>query len=61
MTDRKLKQYALIGLLVTIQAEQDRLNKPIDKQMKEQVKLNIDTMTNEYNSLVNELNNEKPL
>lgn len=61
MTERELKQYALIGLLVRIKAEQDRLDKPIDNRTKEQIKYKIETMKNDYNSLLDELRNEKPL
>lgn len=61
MTERELKQYALIGLLVRIKAEQDRLDKPIDDKTKEQIKIRIDTMSRDYNTLLDELRNEKPL
>lgn len=61
MTERELKQYALIGLLVRIKAEQDRLDKPIDNRTKEHIKDKIETMKNDYNSLLDELRNEKPL
>ena len=61
MTERELKQYALIGLLVRIKAEQDRLDKPIDDKTKEQIKTRIDIMSRDYNTLVDEFRNEKPL
>ena len=61
MTERELKQYALIGLLVRIKAEQDRLDKPIDDKTKEQIKIRLDPMSRDYNTLLDELRNEKPL
>lgn len=61
MTERELKKYALIGLLIRIKAEQDRLEKPIDNRTKEQIKTSIDTMTSDYNALLDELKDEKPL
>lgn len=53
MTERELKKYALVGLLVQIQAEEKKLNKTATD--KERIKTKVETMKAEYNSLLEEL------
>lgn len=60
MTERELKKFALVGMLRRIQADTDRLKKVKPTEQKERLKQSIDTLTEEYNKLLNELQ-EKPL
>lgn len=55
MTERDLKKYALVGLLVQIQAEEKKLNKTATATDKERRKNKIETMKAEYNILLEEL------
>lgn len=57
MTELELKQYALIGLIVRIRAEQDRLKRITDKTMQNAIKYNINKMTCQYIELRKELIN----
>lgn len=60
MTERELKKFALVGMLRRIQADTDRLKKVKPTEQKERLKQSIDTLTEEYNKLLKELQ-EKPL
>lgn len=55
MTDRELKEYALIGLLVRINADKRQLQKITDIKDRIQVETRIDIMTQYYESLLYEL------
>lgn len=60
MTERELKKFALVGMLRRIQADTDRLKKVKPTEQKERLKQSNDTLTEEYNKLLKELQ-EKPL
>jgi hypothetical protein len=60
MTDRELKKFALVGMLIRIQADTDKLKRVKAEEQKERLKKNIDNLTTEYNNLLKELK-EKPL
>lgn len=53
MTERELKKYALVGLLVQIEAEEKKLNKTATD--KERIKTRIETMKADYFKLLEEL------
>lgn len=55
MTDRELKEYALIGLLVRINADKEQLQKITDIKDRIRVETRIDIMTQYYESLLYEL------
>lgn len=55
MTEKELKKYALIGLLVRITAEEKKYNKAKDENRKQEIKERIDKMKKQYNSIVNEI------
>ena len=55
MTDRELKMYALAGMLIRLQAEQDKLKKAIDESRRKQLQQRIDTITEHYNETLKEL------
>ena len=55
MTDKELKQFALIGLLVRIHAEEKKLEKTTDKDTYIFRKEKLDKMKNDYNNLLAEL------
>lgn len=55
MTERELKKYALVGILVQIQAEEKKLNKTATATDKERINNKIETMRAEYNNLLEEL------
>ena len=55
MTDRELKEYALIGLLVRINADKEQLQKAADIKDKIRIETRIDKMTQYYESLLREL------
>lgn len=60
MTERELKKFALVGMLIRIQADTEKLKKVKPTEEKARLKQSIDTLTEEYNKLLNELQ-EKPL
>lgn len=60
MTEKELKKFALVCMLVRIQADTDKMNKVKSVEQKERLKQSIDNLTTEYNNLLNELK-EKPL
>ena len=60
MTDRELKKFALVGMLIRIQADTDKLKRVKAEEQKERLKQSIDNLTTEYNNLLKELK-EKPL
>jgi hypothetical protein len=55
MTDKELKEFALIGLLVRIDAEKKKLEKTTDKDTYIFRKEKLDKMKNDYNNLLAEL------
>lgn len=55
ITDRELKEYALIGLLVRINAEKEKLTKQTEPKAKVMIETRIDRMTQIYESLLYEL------
>lgn len=55
ITDRELKEYALIGLLVRINAEKEKLTKQTEPKAKTMIEPRIDRMTQIYESLLYEL------
>lgn len=55
MTDRELKMYALAGMLIRLQAEQDKLKKATDESRRKQLQQRIDTITEHYNETLKEL------
>lgn len=55
ITDRELKEYALIGLLVRINAEKEKLTKQTEPKAKVMIVTCIDRMTQIYESLLYEL------
>lgn len=55
MTDRELKEYALIGILVRINADKEQLQKITDIKDRIRVETRIDIMTQYYESLLYEL------
>ncbi len=55
MTDRELKEYALIGLLVRINADKEQLQKITDTTDRIRIETRIDRMTQYYESLLYEL------
>lgn len=57
MTELELKQYALIGLIVRIRAEQDKLKRTTDKTKQNAIKYDINKMTCQYIELRKELIN----
>lgn len=57
MTELELKKYALIGLIVRIRAEQDRLKRTKDKTMQNVIKYDLNKMTCQYIELRKELLN----
>lgn len=61
MTDRELKNYAIIGLLVRIDAEKKKLKKSICISRRKQIKDRIHKMTEQYTEILNELMDKNPL
>ena len=57
MTELELKRYALIGLIVRIRAEQERLQKITDEKIKNGIKYDLNKMLVQYNELRKELLN----
>ena len=55
ITDTELKEYALVGLLVRINAEKELLQKATEQSRKMQIETRIDRMTQIYESLLFEL------
>ena len=55
MTDRELKMYVLAGMLIRLQAEQDKLKKATDESRRKQLQQRIDTITEHYNETLAEL------
>ena len=55
MNERELKKYAMIGLLVRVSAEKERLNKATDENEKKKIQKAIETMETEYNTLLFEI------
>ena len=55
ITDAELKEYALVGLLVRINAEKELLQKATEQSRKMQIETRIDRMTQIYESLLYEL------
>lgn len=55
MTEKELKKYALIGLLVRIKAEEEKYNKAKTETRKQEIKERIDIMKNQFNSIVDEI------
>lgn len=55
MTEKELKKYALIGLLVRITAEEEKYNKAKTETRRQEIKSRIDEMKKQYNSIINEL------
>lgn len=52
MTDKELKKYALVGLLIQIEREEKKLKTATDK---ERIKTKIETMKADYIKLLEEL------
>lgn len=52
MTDRELKKYALVGLLIQIEREEKKLKTATDKEI---IKTKIETMKADYIKLLEEL------
>lgn len=61
MTDRELKMYAIAGMLIRLQAEQDKLKKATDESRRKQIQNRIDIITEHYTETFNELQNKNPL
>lgn len=59
MTDRELKIYALSGLLVRINHEQERISKVKDTEHREHIQNSIDKMISDYEELLKELRNNE--
>lgn len=59
MTDRELKLYAVSGLLVRINAEQEKLNKSKDNESRKIIQDRIDKMIDDYEELLRELKNNE--
>lgn len=55
MTDRELKEYALVGLLVRINADKEQLTKITEPKDRVRVETRLDRMIQYYESLLNEL------
>lgn len=58
MTDRELKKFALVGMLIRIQADTDKLKKITEPKAKEDLKIKLDTLNAEYDKLLKELKEE---
>ena len=59
MTDRELKLYAVSGLLVIINAEQDKLKKSKDNESRKIIQDRIDKLIYDYEELLRELKNNE--
>lgn len=57
MTELELKKYALVGLIVRIRAEQERLKNVTDEKQQNSIKYDINKMTCQYIELRKELLN----
>lgn len=57
MTELELKKYALVGLIIRIRAEQERLKKVTDEKQQNAIKYDINKMTCQYIELRKELLN----
>lgn len=55
MTDRELKMYALAGMLIRLQAEQDKLKKATTESRRKELQQRIDKITEHYNETLTEL------
>lgn len=55
MTDIELKKYALVGLLLSIETEQKKLKKTTDEIRRTHIQNKIDTMKQQYDTLVIEV------
>lgn len=52
-----LKKYALVGLLVRIKAEKEKLKKPTDETQKKTIEQRIVKLEKEYSLLLEEIQN----
>lgn len=55
MTEKELKKYAVVGLLVRIEAEQKRLQRIKREEEKKIVQSKIETLAEHYMELLNEI------
>lgn len=55
MTEKELKKYAVVGLLVRIEAEQKRLQRTKREEEKKIVQIKIETLSEHYIELLNEI------
>lgn len=55
MTEKELKKYAVVGLLVRIEAEQKRLQRIKREEEKKIVQSKIETLVEHYMELLNEI------
>jgi hypothetical protein len=57
MTELELKKYALVGMLVRIEAEEKRIPRIIDSKEREYFTAENEVLKSEYNSLLDEVMN----
>lgn len=55
MTDKELKEYALVGILVRLDAEQKKLPLATEQSQKIMIETRIDRLTQHYNAILNDL------
>lgn len=55
MTDRQLKNYALAGMLIRIEAEEKRIPFIKNEKLKANAKRQFEELKNDYNNLLDEL------
>lgn len=55
MTDKELKEYALVGILVRLDAEQKKLPLATEQSQKVMIETRIDILTQHYNAILNDL------
>ena len=60
MTDRELKKYAIVGMLIRLQEEQYKLKIQTNERHRQQTQKRIDTIVEHYNETLKELK-ENPL
>lgn len=61
MTNRELKIYAIAGMLIRLQSEQDKLKNTTDESRRQQIQNRIDIIKEHYAETLNELQNKNPL
>ena len=60
MTDREFKKFALVVMLIRIQADTEKLKKIKEPKEKKEFKIKLDTLIADYENLMKELK-EEPL